>query len=51
MTPQIKLVLFGVAAFAASKYYFKRDTGQSLLAGLAAISAVAVLTAHTDKDK
>lgn len=51
MTPQIRLVLAGVAAFAVARFYYKKETGQSLLYGLATISTVAILTAHTDKDK
>jgi hypothetical protein len=48
-TPQIKLVALGTAGFAVAKLYFKKDVMTAALAGLAVISAVAVLTAHDDK--
>ncbi len=51
MTPQIKLVGIGAVAFLVSKFYFKHDTTKALLFGSAAISTVAVLTAHNHPDK
>ena len=49
MTPQIKLLLAGLAGFAVAKFYYKRDTVVATTYGLAVISTVAILTAHKDE--
>lgn len=48
MTPQLKLVTAGAIAGLVAKFAFGKDNTTSLLFGLAAISTIAVLTAHTD---
>lgn len=49
MTPQIKLAAIGALAAGISKFYFGKDSQTALLFGFAAISAVALLTAHKDE--
>lgn len=46
MTPQLRLVTLGAAATLISKYAFGKEWQTALLFGFAAISTVAVLTAH-----
>jgi len=47
MTTQTKLVIAGTATAIAAKFYFQRDTLTSIIAGLAIISAYAILTANS----
>jgi len=47
MTTQTKLVIAGTLAGVAAKFYFQRDTLTSIIAGLAIISAYAILTANS----
>jgi hypothetical protein len=50
MTPQLRLVAIGGAVALVAKFWFQKDNQTSLLLGTAAISAIAILTAHEDKD-
>lgn len=47
MTTQTKLVIAGTLAGLTAKFYFGKDTLTSVIAGLAIISAYAILTANS----